>query len=172
MTKNMDLGFLSPYIFLETGFSECETDIMKKLKDYIKHHPQTLAIFKMRIKERYLAPSQSLTSVDAQRAMNTKVLDRKEFVWNLDKGAHGVVHDGICWMNITGIELDVWLRLGEKPIDLRVGCPDPTGTAYASGVSFYFKSLLQVLSDHTCRLYIQPVQPPIWTPSLTGQWKG
>jgi hypothetical protein len=113
---------------------------MKKLEDYVKHYPLTLAIFKIRIKETYRAPSRSPTSPDVRRAMNTKVLDGKEFVRNLDKGADGVVHNGICWMNVTWIEFHVWLRLGEKPIDLRVGCPDHTGTAHASGVSLYFKS--------------------------------
>ncbi|KAI6124035.1 hypothetical protein EDD16DRAFT_1517708 [Pisolithus croceorrhizus] len=100
-----DLTTMCLYIFMETAFSQSEVDVMKKLKGYIMHNPHVLTIFKIKIKETYNALSQSPLSPNIKCFMGREFLTKAEFKWNLERGTLGVVHDGITWINMMGVEI-------------------------------------------------------------------
>jgi hypothetical protein len=136
-TEDPILTSMRPLILMETAYSQSDSDVSKKLEAYVLHQPSPLAIFKIKIKDTYTIPLRSPSSPIAMRFMGRDVLSEVEFKRNSQRSTHKVVRDGITWINVTGVELHLWLRLGNTPIDLRVDDPDDAETAYASGVRFH-----------------------------------
>lgn len=128
------------FIFMETAFSQPEAEVMKKLATYVEHHPQALAIIKIRIKERqYRSPSQSIHSTLTKHFIGNPILREDQF--RPTRGSaltFEAVRNGFSWVNVTGIEIELWLRLTDMPIDLKVKQSGHSQTAYAIGVSVYF----------------------------------
>lgn len=138
-TEDPALTSMRPLILMETAYSQSNADVTKKLEAYVKLQPTPLAIFKIKIKDTYTAPLRSPSSPAAMRFMGRDVLSEVEFKQDSRRSIHKVVRDGIVWINVTGVELHLWLRLGDTPIDLRIDCSDHTETAYASGVRFFLE---------------------------------
>lgn len=152
------------FIFMETAFTQPEADVMKKLATYIQHHPQTLAVIKIRIREtQYRTPSQSLQSTLAKHFIGNPILREEEFRPSRRSApTFDVVRDGVTWVNVTGIDIELWLRLDDMPIDLTVKHPGHLQTAYASGVSLI--NISSTLINNKQRLFTPLVQPIIWIP--------
>lgn len=129
------LAAMREYIFVETAFTQPETQVTHKLKEYITSHPHTLAVMKIMIKEsRFSSPSNS--SELADRFSGTNVLSNE--AWRPEPThtrPFRVVRDGFTWIDITGVNIEIWMREGETPIDLEVNEPGHPETAYAAGVS-------------------------------------
>lgn len=121
-------------------FSQSETDVKKKLDLYVTHHPRTVAIFKIKVKETlYVAPSQEPSSAIVKRFIDEPMLKEAQFgpaarTSGLRKPFR-VVRDDITWIDVMGVDIELWLRLGDKPIDLHVNSPNDAQTAYTSGAS-------------------------------------
>lgn len=153
MTGPGDITAMRDFFFLETAFSQSEAVVMKKLHAYIEHHPHTIAVLKIKVKETpYKAPSKSPLSGVARRFIGESVLSEEEFRPSSTPNSLEVTRDEVTWINVTGVELQLWLRTGEAPIDFQVN-PDDAQTLFATGVSFYVQrgvpdfdlSLLQTL---------------------------
>ena len=120
---------------METVFSQLELQATRKLKKYIRSDPHTLAVMKIVIQESRFSSPLALSCI-AAKYIDTNVLRNEE--WRpeqTDSNAFKVVHDGFTWINLTSVNITVWMREGEAPIDIEVNKPGHLGTTYATGVS-------------------------------------
>lgn len=87
------------------------------------------------IKEsRFSSPSDS--SHIAKKYIRTDVLSDEDWMPALTgSNAFTVVRDGFTWIDITGVDINIWMREGETPIVIDVNEPGHPKTAYATGVS-------------------------------------
>ena len=101
------LATIWEYIFMETVFSQLESQATHKLKEYIRSHPHTLAVMKIVIQESWFS-SPSASSRIAVKYINTDVFRNEE--WRpeqTDSNAFKVVYDGFTWINLTGVNITV-----------------------------------------------------------------
>lgn len=123
------------YIFVETAFTQPELQVTHKLREYVKSHPHTLAIVKIVIREpRFTSPLDS--SRIAKKYIGADVLSNEDWMpAPTGSNAFTAVRDGITWIDITNVNISIWMREGETPIDIGVNEPGHPETAYAIGVS-------------------------------------
>ncbi|KAF8549122.1 hypothetical protein OG21DRAFT_1526026 [Imleria badia] len=127
------LAAMCKYIFVEMAFSQSEPQVMHKLKEYIDSHPHALAIMKIMIREsRYSSPSDSLRITT--KDIGSDVLRNEEWRPELtNSNTFKVVCDGFTWIDITSIDITIWMCEGEAPINIEVDEPGHPVTAYTTG---------------------------------------
>jgi hypothetical protein len=67
-----------------------------------------------------------------------------EFKRKVKRRTYHVVHEGISWVDVAQIEMHLWLRLGNQPIDLKVKNSKHLETAHAFGVSFILNITISI----------------------------
>lgn len=136
---------------LECAFTQSNADVMRKLKAYVSDFPDIVAVSKIVIKETpYTTPKDQTGIVGVQPITVKEWLSRK----NKRTAMGPVTHQGITFVNITAINVYVWVRTATDPINV---AELSTGTqVFAQGVSTFLYTYHLVdttLARHSIRLW-------------------
>lgn len=101
----------------------------------ILNHTHTHAIMKIMINESCFSFPFPLSCI-AKKYLGADVLSNKDWRPKLtSSNTFTVVCDGFTWIDITGIDISIWMCKGDTPIDLGVNEPRHPETVYVTGVS-------------------------------------
>jgi hypothetical protein len=122
---------------LECAFTQSKTEVHRKLSKYIANFPDIVAVSKIIIEEtQYAAPRGQ--SLFAQKSQGTSVEDRSTWMsqFRTLKRMGPIIHDGVTWISIVAIEMHMWVRTGNDPID--IDQQDTSNQVFAKGVKFTY----------------------------------
>lgn len=116
MTKTPSLPSIQPLSVLECAFSQSNADVLRKFESQIASFPELLSVAKIIIKESpaYSAPSESRINERTPIRTLDMFMSGKKSTKILTARRHGTT-----WMNIIAVEMQMWVRTGKEPIDVR-----------------------------------------------------
>lgn len=125
-----------PCFILECAFTQSDKDVTQKLHAYVADFPSILAVSKIVIKETpYTTPNDHSDIAREYQVASPHLITVNDWMSQKRKStAMGpVTHRGFTFINITAIDVHVWVRTTKDPID--VGEFNTSTQAYAHGVS-------------------------------------
>lgn len=121
---------------VECAFTQSNADVMRKLKTYIANFPDLIAVSKIVIKETpYTTPNDHSRITRHYQTTSIPSIVRQDWMSRKKKcNAMGpVTHEGFTFINITAIDMYVWVRTAKDPIN--VAELNTSTQVFAQGVS-------------------------------------
>lgn len=148
------LAHARPYFFLECAFSQTALSVNRKLAEYINSFPKTVAVMKIVVEESSPFHIPPFDSDVAKYLANKAIPPWEKWMPRRDNsnGLGPVISHGITWIDISSIQVHIWIRTGSTPID--VASRNSDTQEYAIGVSPSFPNLPVVL------IHIRPYTLP------------
>ena len=140
-SKNSEGNRLPATLWItESAFTQSDTDVMKKLRAYIRDIPELQVVGKILLNQTagYQAPAPN--SAVAQKLRSTAVMNKMKWARNYGNAKEyaSITVDEHTWFTLSSVEIHIWTRLpGQSKIDLS----RLDGDCYASGVRPCFASL-------------------------------
>lgn len=125
------------YIFVETAYSQTVM-AMQKLRDYISTHPYTLVVIRIKITEPCWSSPMPVSHVAKQHIGRAILRNEDWWLQQTETRTFTVVRDTFTWVNITNVQIDIWMHETEDPIDIDVNTAGHHRTAYATMVSSFY----------------------------------
>ncbi|KAG6372615.1 hypothetical protein JVT61DRAFT_7361 [Boletus reticuloceps] len=120
LTDDLRLARPLPYFFLECAYSQGDGDVTRKLKAYMESFPKAIGVMKIGIRE-----SRPFQSPDTNTDLARSLAGRKVSRWQEWKPSRGsptvlgpIIAHSITWIDISMIEVHIWVRTGRRPIDI------------------------------------------------------
>jgi len=121
---------------LESAFSQSNTDMMNKLRKYIRDLPHLLVVGKILIWQatRYHKPTKN--SATTTRLRQARLMDEGQFAGNFGSstGYSRIVASGHTWLSLRSVEIHVWTR---EPGGDAIDVDSSHQAGYAFGVHVY-----------------------------------